>query len=682
VPAISFEMTLEAELGDYNEDDTKARLALLYNVSVDAISLSVEAGSLKLSITILSVDRSEDGVAALSDAIKSKSVAEMSAMLGSNATVTTNVNTEELEEEYEATCPMGYWCSVGLDIPCVENTYNDELNKNNPGACKPCPIHSVSPEASVSIEACACKSGYYDEATDEREVQCVQCQTGSSCSDETEGVTLALLPLLRGYYRTGNTSHDLRRCPDFGDGSGCVGGVGFGEGPCKEWLHGAYCRRCNVSDTSRYYDAGSSACLPCEGAAEGPMLFGGGVALAALAAVLLWWRFQPHRNVAAPAWPHRTATLAKLARQLSRLSAAVWRQRSLRPKGKQLLGFYQIATRVTDVYEVRMPQAAAVLLQVFEVLTINVAGIGLPLQCLGLGTYVQQLAFTMLVPLVLGGATVLFCVGRHCCCSGSSKSTDGPTTQGPKGQKGTYDFKRSAKARIAAGLLSALPWLLTLSFLVLPMVSSAAFRAFPCEVFDNGRSYLRADYSVECSTATHTSEVHEAAKAVAWLGIGLYPIGISVLYAVLLLHARRAFMDDRATALTKALGFLVREYKPAYLWWELLEAWKKLALVGFATLVRPGSIYQLVAAFLLSLMCMLLTSVAMPFKNDSDDCFAKACGFALSAVFFFSVVLKVGAMACNPLTPDCNPVYPGCQKHMHMHMMCMCMLHVHVLEHE
>jgi hypothetical protein len=84
----------------------------------------------------------------------------------------------------------------------------------------------------------------------------------------------------------------------------------------------------------------------------------------------------------------------------------------------------------------------------------------------------------------------------------------------------------------------------------------------------------------------------------------------------------------------------------------------------------------------LSLMCMLLTSVAMPFKNDSDDCFAKACGFALSAVFFFSVVLKVGAMACNPLTPDCNPVYPGCQKHMHMHMMCMCMLHVHVLEHE
>ena len=38
------------------------------------------------------------------------------------------------------------------------------------------------------------------------------------------------------YYRTSNTSVDLRRCRDFGDTSGCVGGVGDGEGPCKSGL--------------------------------------------------------------------------------------------------------------------------------------------------------------------------------------------------------------------------------------------------------------------------------------------------------------------------------------------------------------------------------------------------------------------------------------------------------------
>ena len=41
--------------------------------------------------------------------------------------------------------------------------------------------------------------------------------------------------------------------------------------------------------------------------------------------------------------------------------------------------------------------------------------------------------------------------------------------------------------------------------------------------------------------------------------------------------------------------------------------------------MRRGSLYQLVAAFLLSLVSTLLTSVAMPFKADADNAFAKAC---------------------------------------------------------
>jgi hypothetical protein len=30
------------------------------------------------------------------------------------------------------------------------------------------------------------------------------------------------------------------------------------------WLKGPYCRICNVTDGSRYYDAGASECLPCD----------------------------------------------------------------------------------------------------------------------------------------------------------------------------------------------------------------------------------------------------------------------------------------------------------------------------------------------------------------------------------------------------------------------------------
>ena len=38
------------------------------------------------------------------------------------------------------------------------------------------------------------------------------------------------------YYRTSNASADLRRCHDYGNTSGCVGGVGGAEGPCKPGL--------------------------------------------------------------------------------------------------------------------------------------------------------------------------------------------------------------------------------------------------------------------------------------------------------------------------------------------------------------------------------------------------------------------------------------------------------------
>lgn len=190
------------------------------------------------------------------------------------------------------------------------------------------------------------------------------CKTGSSCSANVTGVTLETLPLMPGYYRVSNDSDDLRRCPDFGDSSGCVGGVSLGEGPCKEWLTGPYCRLCNVTDRSRYFNPDRSACLVCEGDAGAPLAIGFGLFIAVLAIVLLWARFKPHRNVR---W------LARLMPWVSRLSA----QLSLRPKGKQLLSFCewppfepgshpccksadplfaslsdQVATRVADVYEV------------------------------------------------------------------------------------------------------------------------------------------------------------------------------------------------------------------------------------------------------------------------------------------------------------------------------------------
>ena len=138
-----------------------------------------------------------------------------------------------------------------------------------------------------------------------------------------------------------------------------------------------------------------------------------------------------------------------------------------------------------------------------------------------------------------------------------------------------------------------------------------AFRAYACETFDAGRSYLKADLSIECGSAAH-----QRVTALAAAAILLFPVGISVVYLVLMLHARHAILEDRPSALSKALEFLVRDYRTDFFWWELIEAWKKLFLVGFAALILPGSIEQLFIAFLFSLVFLLVVSVAQPFKSQ------------------------------------------------------------------
>ena len=65
-------------------------------------------------------------------------------------------------------------------------------------------------------------------------------------------------------------------------------------------------------------------------------------------------------------------------------------------------------------------------------------------------------------------------------------------------------------------------------------------------------------------------------------------------------------------------------------------------LTDFARIASyASSQVQLIVAFLFSLVYLLLVSVAMPYKDEVDDYFAKACSFGLSAFFCFALVLKV-----------------------------------------
>ena len=199
------------------------------------------------------------------------------------------------------------------------------------GACAKCPEFSESNQASTSKSDCKCMAGYYDSLPAFDEVSCAVCQTGFTCPEH--GTTTATLSLAVGWYRTSSSSVDPRPCPDSSrEDSGCVGGVGD-EGPCKPWrtrgvlrtpwlrttvrqpctpppspslphlcvpcaspVTGPYCRLCNVSDGTRYYDPESSECLVCNEDSAGRIAALVCGFLAVLLVVALFMHFRPDRK--------------------------------------------------------------------------------------------------------------------------------------------------------------------------------------------------------------------------------------------------------------------------------------------------------------------------------------------------------------------------------------------------
>ena len=173
-----------------------------------------------------------------------------------------------------------------------------------------------------------------------------------------------------------------------------------------------------------------------------------------------------------------------------------------------------------------------------------------------------------------------------------------------------------------------------------PQVSSAAFRAFSCERFDTGREFLRADLSVECSTATHVSKPHEAAKDLAMVAIMIYPVGISVMYMFAFAYTRPAIRKNRHTKLSRAISFLSQDFEPEYMWWEarscmpnrlsacalsivvtltcaspravwwqLIESWKKLVRTAHSSTLHPTPP-----------LCLVCHSPATPVLTTSALC--------------------------------------------------------------
>ena len=91
----------------------------------------------------------------------------------------------------------------------------------------------------------------------------------------------------------------------------------------------------------------------------------------------------------------------------------------------------------------------------------------------------------------------------------------------------------------------------------------------------------------------------------AWLAIVLYPICVPLFYGVLFWKIRHAVWSGKPTPLSKAVSFLTEDFDAPFFYWELVESYKKLLLVGVMSVVMPGKINQLVVGFVI-IQCFLV----------------------------------------------------------------------------
>ena len=415
---------------------------------------------------------------------------------------------------------------------------------------------------------------------------------------------------------------DVRACPDHAEvtsfltkPSGCAGSAGSNHSLCREKLGGVYCRACSAEFAhDHYYHAAERECLECVRSASGGVWL-----LAALlgctTVALLVGRFARGQRLQLV-----VNKVVSLWRRVSNSSVIA----SLLVTVKTLISFFQIVSEVEEVFIMELPVTAVRFIKSFSWLDLSISDL-IQLECMGLGGYVNELQLTAAAPvpllLILAAYALIY--------------------EAVKEKRRGWELARGAALR-------ALPSALFVTFLVVPDISSLAFRAFRCECFGE-EGWLRADYSLQCSVggceAEHFTDEYVVARRTSWAVLWVYALGVPSVYVLLLLHERQAIMDGVQTPLVDALAFLHNDYKPSCYLWELVNLAQKLFVVGFATLILPGKLMQLVIVMLSVAVFLLLLVVARPYKSKASGLLALVEQNTVLLFFIVCFIVKAEQLA-------------------------------------
>ena len=190
---------------------------------------------------------------------------------------------------------------------------------------------------------------------------------------------------------------------------------------------------------------------------------------------------------------------------------------------------------------------------------------------------------------------------------------------------------------------------LFLLFLVYSSVSYTIFQTFVCDTLDDGVSYLRADYSLVCSTSAHT-----AFKVYAGFMLLVYPIGIPAAFAWWLASNRHHLMrvDPNGGPQLNAIEpmrALWAPYKPKRYYYEVIECVRRIALTGLAVFIYPGSAAQVALEALFAVVINAIFEMQCPFINPLDKWLYRSGTWVIYLSMYLALLLKVDVSDDNSI---------------------------------
>ena len=488
-------------------------------------------------------------------------------------------------------------CSV-----CPNGTYSESRGQ---GQCIPCPYQLSSPAGAAECSVCA-ESFYLVKEAAPGALRaapselCLPCPEHTECPWNTSIETIVLFP---GHWRLSNRSREITKCDGSAAEERCKGGAhpGLdGEGYCSDHHTGPECLNCRGDRL--YLHEGE--CHECPGTAGRlAILLSLAVATAATSICCFGAFYHPIGG--------RLPAIRGVRRLIAWLTTYA-RCCAIQAKAKIIFSFYGIITVLNSTYDAKLPSSYTDWVHsAFSWARPEewLSSLSLPPECIrftstgsSFRSWLLLKALTPLLGIALAmiGSTVVECARRGW-----------------------------SQRNLVAGGLASIPVALVTSFILVPSVSNSIFQSWLCvDYLFDGRdqtsvtrqAYLSGDLQVRCSGGGNRNVEHSTITTIAAAFVAIWPVGMVVLYLLVLLPCRTSLRARSHTPLVRATSFLHQDYHVDFFFWELIELNRRTALIGWVLLIPTEQTFlRLVVALLLSISSLALLLAVRPYRRAEDN---------------------------------------------------------------